>query len=129
MSLRSRRSLPPTYQRLHEFQVGARWVLAIALWLIIGLPCLWLIRDEIALWREYFTWVAVRYAIVHNRLPTLGISLCIGMTLSVLIWQSRNILWGLSLPERRRLRQQMRQIRRTGSTHPLWSWVVRGRWR
>ena len=119
------RSLPAAYQRLHEFYVVVRWGVVALLWLCVGLPCLGLIWDEIALWREYFTWTAVRYTIAYNRWEALGLSLCIGMTLSTLLWQSRNILWGMSLPEHRQLRQQMHQIRRQGKRHPLWRWVTR----
>jgi hypothetical protein len=47
------------------------------------------------------------------------------MTLAVLIWQSRNILFGLPENEQRRLEQQVLRIREQGQSHPLWKWICR----
>lgn len=113
-------------QRLHQLTVYGRWMVVLLLWLLIGLPSLWGLRAEIDLWLEYFTWAAVRYGLVYNRLPSLGLALCIGATLAVLIWQSRNILVGLPERERRKLENQVWLIRRQGKRHPLWRWVIRG---
>lgn len=112
-------------QRLHQLTVYGRWLVVGLLWLSVGALSLWSLRSEIALLQEYFTWVAVRYALIYNRLAAIGLGLCIGMTTAVLFWQSRNILLGRSLPEQRRLEQQVRRIRQQGSSHPLWKWVCR----
>ncbi|AFZ30844.1 hypothetical protein Glo7428_2332 [Gloeocapsa sp. PCC 7428] len=112
-------------EKLHQLTVYGRWLFVGILWLTIGLLSLWGLREEIALWRQYFTWVAVRYGLYYNPIPTLGLAICIGMTLSVLIWQSRNILWGIPSQEKRRLEQQVHRIRQQGATHPLWKWVCR----
>jgi hypothetical protein len=112
-------------QNLHQLQVGARWLFVGFLWLTVAPVCLWDLREEIELWQQYFTWVAVRYGLFYHPLATLGLSFCIGMTLAVLVWQSRNILVGLPEPEKQRLEQQVWRIRQQGSSHPLWKWVCR----
>ncbi len=124
-------------KRLHRVTVYGRWLVASCLWLTIGAWSLWSFRDDIALVQEYFTWAAVRAGLscsqtrVGGWLPciiplrTLGLTLCIGVTTSVLVWQSRNILFGLPRPEKRRLEQQVQRIRQQGRSHPLWKWVMK----
>jgi hypothetical protein len=110
-------------QRLHHFTVYSRWLLVAALWVLIAPISLWALRSEFALWRDYFTWTAVRYTIVYNRLPALGLILCIALTIAILVWQSRNILRGMPQEYVQRLEEQVLQIRRQGKSHPLWKWV------
>ncbi|MDM3844363.1 MAG: hypothetical protein PT120_02380 [Aphanizomenon gracile PMC649.10] len=110
-------------QKLHRLTVYGRWLFAGCLWLTIAPFCLWNLRTEISLLQEYFTWVGLQYTLIFHPLSTLGLSLCIGMTVSVLVWQSRNILWGLSLQEQENLKKQVYRIRQQGSSHPLWKWV------
>ncbi len=112
-------------QRLHQLTVYGRWLFVTLLWVSIGSLSLWGLRSEIALWRQYFTWAAVRYGLYFNPLSTFGLALCVGMTLAVLIWQSRNILFGLPENEQRRLEQQVLRIREQGQSHPLWKWICR----
>jgi|JI8StandDraft_2_1071088.scaffolds.fasta_scaffold05955_4 hypothetical protein len=57
----------------------------------IGSLSLWALRDEILLWQSHFTWVAVRYAIVFNRLPAFGLAFCIGLTVATLISHSHHL--------------------------------------
>ncbi len=120
-------NLDPTFkqqvQRLHHLHVYGRWLLVGVLWLMIAPLSLWGLRAEIALWLQYFTWIAVRYGLEFNPLPTLGLAFCIGMTVAVLVWQSRNILLGLPQREQQRLEQQVYRIRQQGPSHPLWNWV------
>lgn len=111
-------------QRLHRLTVVARWIVVSLLWSSVGIWSLWQLRHEIALWVEYFTWVAVWYGFRHRIWAAIGLGLCIGNTLAVLLWQSRNLLWGLPEIERRRLERQLYRIHRTGPSHPLWKWVV-----
>lgn len=124
-------NLDPTFvaqmQRLHLLTVYGRWLVVGCLWAIVAPLSLWGLRSEIALWRQYFTWVAVRYGLYYNPLPTFGLAVCIGMTASVLVWQSRNILLGLPRQEQRRLEQQVSRIRQQGPTHPLWKWVCQSK--
>ncbi|MBE9249250.1 hypothetical protein IQ226_08750 [Dolichospermum sp. LEGE 00240] len=110
-------------QKLHRLTVYGRWLFAGCLWLTIAPFCLWNLRTEISLLQEYFTWVGLQYTLIFHPLSTLGLSLCIGMTVCVLVWQSRNILWGLSLQEQENLKKQVYRIRQQGSSHPLWKWV------
>jgi hypothetical protein len=119
--------LDPAFQaeieRLHALTVFGRWALAIGLWLTVGAASLWSIRQQIGLLMEYFTWSGLRYTLIFNRFSTIGLYLCIGMTVSVLLWQSRNILWGRSAYDQARLHQQLLKIRQQGESHPLWQWV------
>jgi hypothetical protein len=112
-------------QRLHELTVYGRWLVVGFLWVTVAPLSWWGLRDEITLWVENFTWAAVRYGLIYHRLPAVGLGLCIGMTLAVLIWQSRNILLGLPRKERQRLEQQVLRIRQQGPSHPLWRLVCR----
>ncbi|NJK38458.1 MAG: hypothetical protein HC835_17025 [Oscillatoriales cyanobacterium RM2_1_1] len=111
--------------RLHQLIVLGRWLVVSLLWLTIAPLSLWAIRSELQLWFSYFTWTAVRYTIAHNPLPAVGLSLCIGMTAGVLVWQSRNILRGFPAAYQARLERQVLQIRKQGQSHPLWRWVVK----
>jgi hypothetical protein len=110
-------------QRLHQLTVYGRWLFVGCLWLIIAPACLWNLRAEFPLLKQYFTWVAVRYGLMFHPLSTLGLAFCMGMTVSVLVWQSRNILIGLPQSEKQRLEKQVCRIRQQGPTHPLWKWV------
>lgn len=110
-------------QRLHELTVYGRWLVVSILWLTVAPLSLWGWRYELSLLRSQFTWIALRYSIVYNRLPALGLGLCIAITLAVLVWQSRNILLGIPQQEQRRLEQQVRRICQQGPSHPLWKWV------
>lgn len=119
--------LDPTFmvkvQRLHQLTVYGRWLLVSILWICLAPISLWGWRYEISLLRSHFTWAALRYGIIYNRLPVMGLAICIGMTTAVLVWQSRNILWGLPPSEQRRLEQQVHRICQQGASHPLWKWV------
>lgn len=109
--------------RLHQLTVVGRWLLVLFLWLTLGTWSLWSLRNSIALLREYFTWSAIRYGLIFNPIPAIGLVICVAMTLSVLIWQSRNILWGLPLHDRDQLKKRTIAIRSKGRQHPLWRWV------
>ena len=110
-------------ERLHRLTVYSRWMLVGLCWVVVAPISLWSLRREIGLWMTHFTWAAVRYGLFFNRLAALGIFFCTGLTTAVLLWQSRNILWGLPAPERRRLEQQVWRIRQQGRSHPLWKWI------
>ena len=110
-------------QRLHQLQVYGRWFFVSFLWLTVTPVCLWNLSAEIALWRQYFTWVAVKYGLFYHPMATLGLAFCIGMTTAVLVWQSRNVLLGLPQQEKQRLEKQVFRIRQQGPSHPLWKWI------
>jgi hypothetical protein len=111
-------------EKLHQLQVYGRWLFVGLVWVTLAPPSLWGLRNEITLWKQYFTWVAVRFGLIYNPLSTFGLAFCIGMTASVLVWQSRNILFGLPKVEQERLEKQVLRIRQQGESHPLWRWVV-----
>ena len=117
-------NLKKQVQKLHRITVYMRWLTVILCWLTLGLFGFWGLREEIGLWFDYFTWSAVRYAIYFNFLPSLCLAFCIGITLSVLIWQSRNIIWGLPIQEKYLLQQRVKRILAAGSSHPLWRFIV-----
>lgn len=110
-------------QRLHQLTVYSRWLFVGILWMIVGPISLWGWRYELSLLQEHFTWSGLRYSIAFNRLPILGLSFCIGMTAAVLVWQSRNILFGIPRTEQQRLVHQVCRICDQGPSHPLWKWV------
>jgi hypothetical protein len=110
-------------QRLHRLTVYGRWLFCLFLWLTLAPICLWRVREEVVLWRQYFTWVAVRYGLFYHPFSTIGLAFCISMTVAVLVWQSRNIIMGLPQQEQQRLEKQVCRIRQQGSSHPLWKWI------
>ena len=109
--------------RLYTLSVYGRWLFVISSWLTLGLYAIWNLRQEIALCLDYFTWAAVYYGLHFNFIPTLCLAFCIGVTTSVLLWQSRNKIWGLPDVERRKLEKQAKKILAKGTKHPLWKWI------
>ena len=91
----NRPDLKQQVARLHQLTVYGRWLFVIVSWLTLGTYALWHLEEEIALWLDYFTWAAVYYGFHFNLVPTLCLIFCVASTISVLIWQSRNIIWGL----------------------------------
>lgn len=114
-------------QRLHRLTVWGRWLFVLGCWLVIGSASLWVLWDDIALMRQYFTWTAVRYALAFNYWPSIGLAFCVAITGAVLVWQSRNIILGLSPREKLRLEQRVQKIRDKGPHHPLWRWILKSR--
>jgi hypothetical protein len=110
---------------LYRLNIYARWVVIGLLWLTVGAYSLYELRYPIGLIQEDFTWAAVKYGLIFQPVPAFGLFLCIGMMMGTLVWQSRNIIWGLPKKERQHLIEQVCQIRKQGSSHPLWKWVVK----
>lgn len=110
-------------QRLHQLSVYSRWIFVILCWITLGSFGIWGLREEIKLWQQHLTWTAVRYALAYNILPSACLFFCIGITAAVLVWQSRNILYGIPTHERQRLEKQVHKINAIGKRHPLWKWV------
>ncbi|NEP16459.1 MAG: hypothetical protein F6J97_06080 [Leptolyngbya sp. SIO4C1] len=107
-------------EALRQQMLRTWWRVTLGLWLTVGLFSLWQLRSDFQLWLQYFTWTAVRYALAYNRLASLGLGLCVGLTVALLINESRHMLWGMTPTERARLEQQLAQIDRQGPSHPLW---------
>jgi hypothetical protein len=110
---------------LYRLNVCGRWIVITLLWLTVGAYSLWELRYPISLIQEDFTWAAVKYGLIFQPIPALGLCLCVGMMTGTLVWQSRNIIWGLPKQERQRLIQQVGNIRKQGSSHPLWKFVIK----
>lgn len=96
------------------------WWVCLALWLSVGVISLWWLRSGLHELREYFTWAAVRYMLYYERRAAVGLGLCYGLTLALLVSESRHILWGLSEGERSRLLIRLNKIRDQGPSHPQW---------
>jgi hypothetical protein len=127
--LTAQSNLDPTFKaqvkRLHQLTVYGRWLLVSILWVTLVPWGLWGWHYEISLLRSHFTWAALRYGIIFNPLPALSLTFCIGITTSVLVWHSRNILLGIPRQEQKRLEQQVSRICQQGQSHPLWKWVCK----
>ena len=113
------------FARLYRVTVYIRWIVIGLLWLTVGAYSLWELRYPISLIQEDFTWAAVKYGLAFQPIPAFGLALCIGIMTGTLVWQSRNQIWGLPKQEQQRLIKQLGEIRKQGSSHPLWKWVVR----
>jgi hypothetical protein len=109
--------------RLHQLTVYGRWLVVGLLWLTVGLLSLWGLRYPISLIHEHFTWAAIRYGLAFHPWPALGLTICVGLTVAVLVWQSRNILVGLPQRDQDRLKRQVCRIRQQGPSHPLWKLI------
>ena len=109
--------------RLHRVQVIGRWLTLLVLWLTVGSWSLWQLRKTWETLREYFTWSAIRVGLMFHPIAAVGLGLCIGLTLSALIGQSRNLIWGLPDYERVSLHDRVLKIQQQGPSHPLWKWV------
>jgi hypothetical protein len=110
-------------QRLIEVQTYLRWIFDVFLWLTVGTASIWALRTDIELWIASFTWAAVRITLAYNRLPMMGLGICVAMTLATLVWQSSIILWGVNQREKRSLVNQVKRIQEKGKSHLLWRWV------
>lgn len=107
-------------ERLRLILMGRWWLATALLWLLLGSLSLISLHREIGQLHQYFTWTALRYALAYNRLAALGLGLCIGLSLALLLAESRYILFGLSRGERRRLQQSLERVRQRGPGHPFW---------
>ncbi|NJM97762.1 MAG: hypothetical protein HC800_11925 [Phormidesmis sp. RL_2_1] len=107
-------------EALRQATLRSWWWVCLALWLTVGAVSLWWLRSDLQELREYFTWAAVRYMLAYGRLAAVGLGLCVGLTLALLVGESRHILFGLSVSERDRLTAQLNKIHAQGPSHPQW---------
>lgn len=107
-------------EALRQAMMRSWWWVCLALWLSVGVLSLWWLRSGLQELREYFTWSAVRYMLYYERRAAIGLGLCYGLTLALLVSESRHILWGLSAGERSRLHTRLHKIRNQGPSHPQW---------
>ncbi len=120
-------TLDPNFERaidrLHQLTVWGRWMTVAVLWTTVGSWSLWQLRKTWETLLEYFTWSAIRVGLIFHPIAAIGLAFCIGMTLSVLIWQSRHAIWGLPAGEHASLKSRVLKIQQQGKSHPLWRWV------
>jgi hypothetical protein len=109
--------------RLHRLHLQIRWATAVLLWLIAMPIGLWLLRSQLLLLGDYFTWAGLRYGLRFNLIASVLTLLPIAWTLSLLIWQCRNALFGMAEVDRRRLLHHASQVIQQGDRHPLWRWL------
>ena len=109
--------------RLHRLNVIGRWLTLLVLWLTVGSWSVWQLRKTWETLQEYFTWSAIRVGLMFHPIAAVGLGLCIGLTLSTLIGQSRNLIWGLPDYEQAALRGRVLKIQQQGRSHPLWNRV------
>ena len=109
--------------RLHQVNVVSRWLTLLVLWLTVGSWSVWQLRKTWETLQEYFTWSAIRVGLMFHPIAAVGLGLCVGLTLSALIGQSRNLIWGLPDYERASLHDRVLKIQQQGRSHPLWKWV------
>jgi len=107
-------------EALRQNMMKTWWLLCLGLWIVIGLPCLWWIRQDLVEIAEYFTWAAVRSIFLFQRVAGTGVAFCIAVTFALLVSESRQILWGISKEERHRLAKNLDRIHEQGPTHPQW---------
>lgn len=110
-------------EALRQHTLTTWWRLTVGVWLTIGPLTLWQLRSEISLLLDYFTWTSVYYGLKYNFLGSLGFFFCIGLASTLLIREIRHLTLGISDVERKRLENQLAQIRRQGPSHPLWSLI------
>ncbi|WP_035985438.1 hypothetical protein [Leptolyngbya sp. KIOST-1] len=120
----------PTYpeplERLRAIVLRRWWIVSGLLWLTVAPLSLWSLRPEILQLRQHFTWATVRLGLAYNRPAAVGLGLCVGLTVALLIAESRYLLWGMTLAERQRLEQLRDRIAAQGPSHPLWRQIHRG---
>ena len=109
--------------RLHKLTIYARWIFVLFCWLTLGTYALGNLQEEIAICLDYFTWAALYYGLYFNFLPTICLAFCVATTTSVLVWQGRNLIWGLPILERHQLEKRVHKILAIGKKHPLWKWI------
>lgn len=119
------RRLSAAAGRLYGLTLGLRWGVALVAWLTLGSWSLWAMRPAVTLLQEHFTWTSLRFSLAAYPWSAVGLTVCIGLTLSVLLHHSRGILWGLSAKERQVLERWAGRIAVQGTRHPLWRWVGR----
>ncbi|MEL6489420.1 MAG: hypothetical protein AAFV85_16610 [Cyanobacteria bacterium J06634_6] len=107
-------------EALRQAMMRTWWWVCLGLWLTVGLLSLWWVREELLIIRQYFTWTAVRFMLIYHRPAAVGLGLCVGLTMALLLSESRQIIWGISEGERDRLLINLQKIHAQGPSHPQW---------
>lgn len=118
-------SYPAPLVRLRAIMLRRWWVVSALLWLTVAPLSLWSLRPEIAQLRQYFTWATVRLGLAYNRPAAIGLGLCVGLTVALLLAESRYMLLGMTKVEQQRLERLLDRIAAQGPSHPLWEQIHR----
>lgn len=118
-------SYPAPLERLRAILLRRWWAISGLLWLTVAPLSLWSLRPELVQLRQYFTWSTVRLGLAYNRPAAVGLGLCVGLTVALLVAESRYLLWGMTQAERQRLERLVNRIAAQGPSHPLWRRLFR----
>lgn len=83
------------------------WFVVLGLWLTVGTASIWSLRRTWSQMMEYFTWAALRYGLGFNRPAAIGLGFCVGLTVALLVKESRFQLFGLTKKERSDLQKAL----------------------
>ncbi|MGF1460805.1 MAG: hypothetical protein ACFBSG_17485 [Leptolyngbyaceae cyanobacterium] len=83
------------------------WMFSLFLWASVGTVSIWSLRRTWHQLADYFTWAALRYGLAFHRLAAIGLGLCLGLTVVLLIKETRYFLFGLSKQERQTLEEAL----------------------
>jgi len=87
------------------------WLTVLVLWASVGVVSVWSLRRTWEQLADYFTWAALRYGLAFNRLAAIGLGLCLGLTVALLVKEARFVLFGLTTTERKTLREELQKRR------------------
>lgn len=101
------------------YQKSLLWLMG-WVWILIGIPSLWALRQDVVRLIQYFTWTGLRFTLLYKPgWPSFGILFCVILTLYVLLSQSRYELLGLLDSERQLVEATAQYLRRLPTRHPL----------
>lgn len=83
------------------------WLTSLGLWATVGTVSFWSLRRTWHQLLDYFTWAAIRYGLAFNRPAAIGLGLCVGLTVALLVKESRFHLFGLTQKERQELQKAL----------------------
>lgn len=92
---------------IRQTWMGRWWFIVLGLWLTVGVASLWSLRRTFYQITQYFTWTAIRYGLAFNRLAAIGLGVCIGLTVALLVKETRFQFFGLTPKERQDLRKAL----------------------
>ncbi|MEO0852027.1 MAG: hypothetical protein AAFY15_00795 [Cyanobacteria bacterium J06648_11] len=119
----ARSELSPAGRKLARVYLGLRWGMVGLVWLSVGVPSLLILRMEISRLLEFFTWAGLKYSLLYSPLAAMGVSICLGFTLTALLWQSQHELFGFSERTQRSLERQAERIGQLDRSHWLRRWL------
>lgn len=114
------KALSPDAQQVYlAYQSGLFKAMGLV-WLVMGIPSLWALREDLLRLVRYFTWTGLRFSLLYKpSWPSFGILFCLIFTLYVLMSQSRYEVLGLMDTERQLLETVAVRLRRLPQHHYL----------